>query len=303
MPASTRLGPVEGWLVRSSTFIGFIKGCFHPLPRLRFIPRLVSGVKTWDAGRAVKLLENTNPGLVDEDPCTGHRVALVDPGREGVELVSPLAAAAALEGCRLPICRAALELLTALRDGGVGLVGVTGGLAYDPRKASDIDVVVYGQEHVDTAYQVLAELRREGVTGEAPPRGHGWTALDRELALAARGRLLLGLYKGYEYNVRLVPCTRPAACTRVHGLGMVRLKGRICGGVNYTTPAFYRLCSAADSVVAVVVTYRLRYMELPDGLPVEVYGRLEEWCGGGRYVVPDMGGYVRLLSHRPRDWG
>lgn len=306
MPASTSLGPVEGWLVVSKAFTGFVKGCFHPLPRLRFIPRIVSGAKTWSPVKAINMLRAVDPGLVGRDPCTGHDVPLLDPNKAGgnVRLVSPLDAAAALARCSLPICRAALDLLELLRGEGVRLVGVTGGLAYDPASAGDIDLVVYGQRQVDLAYQALARLRAEEVTEEAPPGGHGWSVLDRELALAARGRLLLGLYRGFEYSIRLVPCTMPTACTRIRVRGMARLRGRLCGGVAYTTPAFYRLCSS-DSGVAdvVVVTYRLRYMELPEGIPVEVYGRLEEWCGGGLYVVPDIGGYVKLLSRRAKGGG
>ena len=291
MPASTR-SPVEGWIVRASGLVGFVKGCFHPLPRIRFTPRVVGGRKLWDPRHALTLLGEAAPRLVGVDPCAGRPSGLA--GGTDVEFVDPLHASAELSTCTRPVCRAAASLARLLEAEAGVEVGVTGGLAYNPEGAGDIDLVVYGQREADTVYEVLRSLRRRGVTAPAPPEGHGWSSLDRMLGgMLAGSRVLIGLYRGFEYNVKLVPCTSPARCVRVRAAGRGMVRGRVCAASGHTVPAYYLVCGRDGE--AVVLSYRLRYTEIPEGSTVEVAGRVEEWCGG-RYLVPDLDGYVKLLS-------
>jgi hypothetical protein len=148
-------GPVEGWLVRSKDVVGFVKGCFHPLPWLVYVPRLVGGAKTWSIGRFGANISR----------CFDFPVPLVDSRR--ASLTSPIDAAKRLaqSGCESRVCRAGLRLLAILASAvGLDAVGVTGGLAYAPFSAGDVDVVVYGWRAGLEAYRVLRELREEGTT-------------------------------------------------------------------------------------------------------------------------------------------
>lgn len=282
------LGPVEGWLLKAPDLIGFVKGCFHPLPGLFYVPRVLGGEKIW-------LREAAGYGL--RNRCFDFPVPVAHPG-EGYTLVSPVEAAAALRGkCSSRVCRAALLLLDELGSAaGFDRVGVTGGLAYSPLNASDADLVVYGFRAAVEAYRRLLELREEGVTKPYYGSGHGWTGADSLLhkVLAAK-RLLFGRLSGVEYNVRLVACERPSPCSRVLSLGSAAVRARICGGVGFTTPTLYRLCGSPAAQL--LASHRLRYTEIPLGAVIEAKGRIEEICGM-RALVPDHGGYVRILDAR-----
>jgi len=277
---------VEAWLVKASDFIGFVKGCNHPLPEYIVVPRIVKGSKTWSA---------VHPRLAKETPCFDFPVSVAGPS---ARFLSPVDAAQRLRrNCASGVCRAALELLDALASAvGWDSVGVTGSLAYSPEQADDIDIVVYGYGKVLEAYRVLAELRGSGLTRPYLGRGHAWSREDRLLhAKLARKRLLFGVFQGYEYNVRLVTCTSPAPCTRVRSLGHIEVRGRLCSALGFTTPAHYMLCTTGGHRVH-IVTYRLRYSELPLGVMLEVRGLRQELCGR-ELVTPDHGGYIRIVGY------
>lgn len=280
------LGPVEGWLLKGPGLVGFVKGCFHPLPGLFYVPRVLDGRKIW-------LRETGSYGV--RNRCFDFSAPVARPGEE-YTLVSPIEAAAALRrGCGSRVCQAALLLLEELGSAaGFDRVGVTGGLAYSPLDASDADVVVYGFRAATEAYRRLLELREEGVTEPYYGSGHGWVEADSLLhrALAAK-RVLFGALNGVEYNVRLVACERPSPCSRVLSFGSAAVRARICSGVGFTTPTLYRLCGS--SIAQLLMSHRLRYTEIPIGAAIEAKGRIEEVCGM-RVLVPDHGGYVRIMD-------
>ncbi len=285
----TPRGSIEGWIAFTEKTVGFVKGCFQPLPLLYYVPRLVKGVKTWSPSMHI----HGDPALVvAEDPCLGGRRLLLDPRR--ARLLNPVEAKRRLRGCETRVCRAArllLEYLEAAVSNDV--VGVTGGLAYNTRGASDVDVVVYGSA-AHEAYKVLQELRRLGVTTPFTGIGHGWSNNDAELGeKLSSSRVLFGYIEGVEYNVRLVACEEPARCYRVRVLGRARVRARLCGGIGYTTPAVYTLCGTSKA--RLLMSFRLRYTELPSHALIEAEGVLEEHCGM-KVLVPDHGGWIRLLG-------
>jgi hypothetical protein len=292
-PRCPGMGPVEGWLIETGRVLGFVKGCFQPLPLLVYTPRIVDGVKTWDPSSVPRAWTR----------CFDFPVPVADPGR--ARLVSPVEAKRLLRACRSPACRAARLLLEELEAAaGSDRVGVTGGLSYRPESAGDVDLVVYGWRQSLEAYRRLRELREEGLTGPHLGGGHGWGRREEELhqRLSSR-RLLFGTVGGVEYNVRLVPCEKPSPCARVRSLGEALIRARLCGGVGYTTPAVYTLCGTEAvgevwPLPRLLITYRLRYTELPLGALVEVDGALQEQCGMPA-VTPDHGGYLRLLEEAP----
>jgi len=286
-------GPVEGWLARTRRSLGFVKGCHQPLPRLFYTPRLVGGRKTWNPPRGL---------VLDEAAAwTATRCGIdsytLDPSQ--ASLMAPWEAARRLRGCDAPLCRAALELLELL---GLPLGeppgGVTGGLAYSPRSAGDMDLVVYGLGTGSEVYRALHDLREEGVTAPLRGRGHGWSRADEALHEAlARNRLLQGIYRGRVYEVRVVACTAPSPCPRIFTEGWRSVEGVVCGGLGYATPSLYRVCGV-DGEDWLVVSYRLRYTELPRGLRVRVQGQVQRLCGL-RVLVPDHGGSVEPLGLGP----
>ena len=293
MPGSHGFGPVEAWLARTRRSLGFVKGCHQPLPRLFYTLRLVDGVKTWAPPRGLAIDE----AVAWRATRCGIESYILDPAR--ASLVAPWEAAAGLRGCSAPACRAALELLELL-----GLApgeppgGVTGGLAYSPGRAGDLDLVVYGARAGEEVYRALRDLREDGVTAPLRGRGHGWSAADERLHGAlASARLLQGVYRGFVYEVRVVACTAPSHCPRIHVEGEAVVEGTVCGGAGYTTPSLYRLCGAGEAEW-LVMTYRLRYTELPRGLRVRVRGQVQVLCGL-RVIVPDHGGSVEPLGLGP----
>ncbi|WP_338248942.1 hypothetical protein [Pyrodictium abyssi] len=218
--------------------------------------------------------------------------------------MSPLAIVSRLRACDRTLCRKARDLVDAIM-GYTDLVGVTGGLAYNPYKASDIDIVVYGSR-VDRVYQLLVELRREGVTAPYRGAGHGWSSSDIELNTALnKERVLIGYIDGFEYNVKLVPCTKPAPCIPFRTVKAgVKARGVVKRVSPYTVPAVYRLelykpltLGTKSYTWVYLFSYRLRYTEIPEGMAVEAKGVLEEFEGLVR-LVPDHSGYVKPL-YRP----
>ena len=293
---------MEGWLVEAPGAVGFIKGCHHPLPRLFFVPRLVAGRKSWDWRGLLRLLRSAHWAGVEASPCLGGlEAAVIDRGASGVRLVPPWEAVERLQGCGSRVCRAALTLLEYIHSAGVEAAGVTGGLAYNPRGAGDADLVVYGAGEAGRVYKLLRDLREEGVTEPFRGRGHGWSRRDETLGAAlAEHRLLIGLLGGVEYNVRLVACKAPGPCWPIRVVGEAVVEATVCGGLAYTTPSIYRLCGARASFM---MSYRLRYAEIPVGARIRAAGRLEEHCPGLLVLNPDHGGWVEMLAPPPGDGG
>ena len=279
-----------------------MKGCFHPLPGFFFVPRVVSGKKVH---RPI-IANHSNQGLnLVRHPCLGGRRAfIVHPGN--ARLLSPIMAAKNLKTmCSSKLCKAALDFLEYLSAEGEGLVGVTGSLAYDPRNAEDIDLVAYGPR-IERVYKALRDLRKDGITLPFRGRGHAWSDSDYYLNnVIASQRLLFGRYKGFEYNVRLVYCTKPARCTPIKVLGEAVLEADIVSSISFSTPAFYlmRIRRVLGTDVALptrlehmhMMTFRLRYMEIPTGSRVMVKGEIESLEGVLR-IVPDHVGFVHILS-------
>jgi len=209
-----------------------------------------------------------------------------------------------LRDCGSRLCKQALEFVDLIMSH-TDLVGVTGGLAYDPEGASDIDIVVYGAR-VDEVYRLLVDLRREGVTSPYLGSGHGWSSDDLALNTVAREeRVLIGYVGGFEYNVKLVHCTRPAPCTPFRILNLeAKVRANVRHVSPYTVPAVYRLelneplkIGTRSYTWIYLLSHRLRYTEIPEGMAVEAKGVLEEFEGLLR-LVPDHSGYVKPL-YRP----
>ncbi|RUM47605.1 MAG: hypothetical protein DSY37_01880 [Hyperthermus sp.] len=290
-----RVGPVEGWMVRTRSTIGFVKGCLHPLPYLYYVPRVIAGIKLYDEPGITSAVKFAEPELIREDPCLGLRTTLVHIKEAG--FTTPWdAARRLLKTCKRRICQTALSLIEQIENANPRvLVGVTGSLAYNPTEAEDIDIVAYSQpSELQDVYRLLAELREEGYLKPYHGEGHQWSSSDKELNLRlSEKRVLLGIVDSFEYNVKLVACLAPARCVRLRRIGETVWRGRVCTSINYTIPSLYVICNGGRRVN--MLTYRIRYTEIPAGVDIEVRGWLEEWCSGLKVLVPDHGGHVKLL--------
>lgn len=293
------LAPVEGWLVKGRDFVGFVKGCLHPLPKLFITLRIIHGKKTWSPLPTTKQLPQ-GLQLVDHE-CLGGRPALLA-NPDMVRLVSPVDVAVGVgRECNTPLCQAAIELAEYLQ--GTGCVGLTGSLAYNATSAHDIDVVVYSREPA-RVYERLRRLRSENLTEPLRGIGKSWSRRDTVLHRAIMGRrLAMGLFKGFEYNVKIVPCLQPEECRPIRYLGHVTLEGVLTPVSSYTIPAIYTLevqgqeYHAGDVRCRRLTLYslRLRYTEIPRAI-VRVRGALEIWDGENCVVVPDVGGWVEVTE-------
>jgi len=185
------------------------------------------------------------------------------------------------------------------------LVGVTGSLAYSPEDAEDIDLVAYGPR-IERVYKALRDLREDAITQPFRGRGHAWSDYDYLLNnIIASRRLLFGYYKGFEYNVRLVYCTKPVRCIPIRVLGRARLEADIVSSISFSTPALYtlRIRKIFDTDISLLngleyiqmITFRLRYMEIPVSSRIIVRGEIESLEGVPR-IIPDHGGFVRIVS-------
>lgn len=282
----------DSWLVFDvqGHFVGYVKGCFHPLPRLFVTVRRFSSIVRY--GR---------------EPCLGgSEAATVDPYTGYVKIVKP-PSPRLLKDCNTRLCRAAYDLFILISSAvDEEFIRVTGSLAVDPYKASDIDLVVYGCSETYRAYKLLIDLRRDGITRPYKGVGRGWNSKDIGLHQGLRTeRVLLGLFKGIPYSLRLVDCIRAWRCTPFRVIGRcIKVRGRIERAMAYTTPSYYLVVLhepliLGDNVVLktlLIITHRLKFMEIPENTLIEVQGVLEEVDKSLYRLSPDHGGYISLVN-------
>jgi len=235
-----------------------------------------------------------------EDVCLGgKKVYVLDTSM--AELYSPLELIERVESCKEKICSIAREFVEHLPSS--DKIGVSGRLSYDPSNARDIDIVVYGQRAGEEVYRALVDLRDDKVTEPFYGVGRCWSKSDVSLnKLVAEGRVVFGLFRGVEYNVRIVPCICPQKCIPRRIAGRRSIVGVIEDNkLSFMTPAYYVVKLHRQVVVGglktrriFLVTYRLKYSELPLGLEVEVEGDIELF-ESTISIVPDHSGYVKPL--------
>ncbi len=253
-------------------------------------------------GESMRLAREIYPWLFRHDPCIDMEVPLIHHNLIR-EVIDPRLAARKASG-------KAAELLDLLHEVTPGL---TGSLALGLR-GGDIDLVIYGFSESGKAYSILAELREKGVTrpleGEALLSEYRKNVADTPFTLPeyrriVSSKLLLGIYKGVPYSIRLIPVKKALIHrTRTRRLGWCTLKAVITdAGRSYMTPASYEI-SVLDAEgswrrecleAARLETYRLRFMELKEGMLIKARG-IVELRGSSYIVVPDHpGGLVKPL--------
>ena len=292
--------PIEGYLaVLRDGSIWAAKGTLLPEPGVaRMLPyRLGSTLyRVRGLGEALRLARLIYPWYMRHDPCIDATVPLV-PLKEIARIIDPRKAA---ENWR------DLGILRLLEETSPG---VTGSLALGI-KGRDLDIVVYGWRKAMKAYEILAELRTRGIT--SPLRGphligEYWkNAADTPIPLEnyrrlVEDKLLLGVYGGRAYSVRLVPSTEASLCLRrILKLGWCELEARITSSpAPYLTPTLYQIevlrakgpWRKECGDVGYIETHRIRFMEYSEGIIVYARG-LVELRGSDYILVPDYPGGV-----------
>ncbi len=281
------------WMVKGTEFPG--KG------RIRAFPRQVGGYKCSGLDCGYRLAREIYPWLLHYDICVDMPTPQVPPA-EVEEVLDPLEDRDETD----PRARRLKRLLEA--ESGAE-VGVTGSSLLGVGR--DIDLIVYGFEASVQVYEALSTLRRRGVlkplSGSALMEEYRKNLEDTRIGLSgfrrrAAHRLLVGVYEGKPYSIRLVARRRPIyGCRRTIKISRVEMAARILdSSKGFVTPAIYRIQPLSGpqvyaSDVEFLVTYRIRYMELPECAMVQVSGYLEYIPGLGYAVVPDHpGGQVAL---------
>jgi len=290
----------EGCAFELSSCTWLVKGLEHPEGFVLAIPRYVASrpaaLKLKEPELSTLAALECSKELLAYADCYG-RVAPLVPKEllESAKIFDPLEPAACSE--ERWRSSAACELLELLRrETGLESVGLTGSWLVQPDRASDIDVVVYGESACKNFYEFLKEsevlepyepeelaelLRAEGrIFDEA--------SLQAELRKKLRGK-----WRGSGVYVRLVPADprRYKTCSkRVVKLGEAVVEGSVVDDSrSYLHPCSYVLevswssKSLGGSRVLEVVSDRGRFCECASaGEDVLVAGDLELVVEGGR---------------------
>ena len=289
---------MEGYMLRLwDGSLWMVKGSEFPEEdRVRAFPRRVGGYKCSGLNCGYKLAKEIYPWLLRYDACVDMHTPQV-PLVDIEEVLDPLDERSETD----PHARRLKRLLEA--ESGVE-VGVTGSSLLGVGR--DVDLVVYGLEASAQVYEVLSTLRRRGVlkplSGSALMEEYRKNLEDTTVGLSrfrrrSAHRLLVGVYEGKPYSIRLVARRRPLyGCRRTIKISKVEMMAKVLdSSLGFVTPAIYRVQPLSGPPgyvddVEFLVTSRIRYMELPEDIVVQVSGYLEYIPGLGYAVVPDHPG-------------
>ncbi len=298
---------VDGVIVRVRDYLWVVKGCFHGKNRVIALPRYgLDGVKVKEFARSLEIARKYEFMVYDE------YLDLMVPAIPVEEIeycLNPFNVdTTGLDGIGEKAWR--LKLIIAERAGiGLESIGITGSLLAKkiiPRlESADIDIVVRGVEESKRVYSALRELRGEGVLSSINSPVH------RELEVQdpktrytlMKNRLLEGLYENTPYSIRLIPCRRPHfPKNKIRRLGWWEGIIEIIEPIQpYIMPYQYRVRAIKTNSSykpTSLISYRMRFSELPIGLRLYVKGVLEHHGGGGELkICPDQpGSMARILE-------
>ncbi len=182
-------------------------------------------------------------------------------------------------------------------------------------ETSDVDLIVYGSRNTKEMYRVLKDLREDGITKSLSNGGllmeyHKHEDLGfNEYRMLRNNSVLQGVFfDKIRYSIRLVPYTRGfnKCIERTKFIGFYRLRIRIVDYIqHYTTPAKYivEVINAPAKLSKILgkkiqlITYRLRYTELPPNTVLEGIFRVEVLVNNNIVrIVPDYYPVKPLLS-------
>ncbi|MCE4617736.1 MAG: hypothetical protein F7C32_04045 [Desulfurococcales archaeon] len=284
--------PTEGWLISDSQIIYAVKGYHASQLGYYVVPKYLKG--------NCSKIDRCPPELQFYDPKLGRRTCIL-PFSLVHEKYNPYTPSSTLllEGTNL--LRPYIVFLNNLSD--VALIGITGSSRIGcAGQESDLDLLFFPLKNPIDTYNRLISLRHEGITSFCPlqlvkknynEKLRGTLPLQFYIELS-RLKVLEGCIDGVPYSARILwppsdLCQGPCyPVSSMHYRGILRR-----GGYHFTTPALYTL----DKENMIMLSWRIRYSELPDGY-YEIVGELYHDDAGNTILVPDHGGFVRPLNDK-----
>jgi len=270
-------------LILTDGSIWVLKGCYHPLDGYVAIPRVFEGIKLKTLRKSLEVVRKYYRHFLRYVEVIGDLVPVV-PLDYVVKYLDSLSFKP--QETHSELLNNALDLLELLK--GCGLTcGLSGSLLGGYSGAgSDIDLTcLEGGITTCDVYECLKMLREENVL-----KPMDLTSALREVyeikellnvdthVTFLRGRLTQGMFKGFNYTLRVVNCGREA---NVLGPYDLTVKSEVLIRTlttDYRTPSVYevQLLKPKNPLVkrAFLHTYRVRLTELPEGTLIYGYGRV-----------------------------
>lgn len=306
----SRGGIVDGYIVsvKGEDYLWMIKDCYHPSKYYIALPRYgPRGEKFKILSDAWRIAEAK--GYIVYDYCLGRLVPAI-PRIIVDRVLSPYEWKPVVGDQIDSIAYKFRETISHYANMPLEDIGVTGSLLARTLipgiSPEDIDIVVSGIDEAVRVYNALQKMRAEGVTKPIPYsiRPPDAEVLDRTSRIRLmRKRILEGLFNGYHYSIRLIPCRAPTGCTY-----KIRVISRWSGVVEiveqlspFISPYTYSIRVIATSrhnpKPQLLISTRIRFSEIPVGTRLYVEGDLEynESLGVLQLCPDHPGSKVKLL--------
>lgn len=279
----------EGWLVSDSNLIYAVKGYLPSMRGYYVVPKYLEG-------RCIKVDRCPNEFLVYDEKL--GRPACILPENRVSRIYSPFSSSKRLlEHTHL------LEpyLLLESRLSKTSIIGLTGSARIGcSTPKSDLDLILYPINKPEEVYNELLLLRSEGLTLPCPDNLSEKNYHEKRISSmpldfylkVRRHRLLEGCIGETQYSIRILwppndPCLH--ICIPISRHIYVGELKRV--SYHYTTPATYDVGNGEMKMV----TWRIRYMELPEDV-YRISGILYYDGRGNKVIVPDYEGSVEPVG-------
>ncbi len=297
---------VDGVIVKAKEYLWIVKGCHHEENRIIALPRYrLDGVKIKELAKSLEIARRYGFLVFNEN----------------LDALVPALPLDEIEYCLNPFNTSTLNLddiggtawelkILLAREAGISLdsIGVTGSLlaktVIPSIEAGDIDIVVRGTRESEKAYRALRRLREKGILSSVNSPVYRELEVQDEKTrhTLMKKRLLEGLYKNTPYSIRLIPCRKQQAITgRIKRLGWWEGVLEIIEHIQpYIMPYHYKIRVIRTNnpyKPTSLISYRMRFSELPLGLRLYVRGILEYHVGEGELkICPDHPGSKTLIQ-------
>ncbi|MCE4615342.1 MAG: nucleotidyltransferase domain-containing protein [Desulfurococcales archaeon] len=192
---------------------------------------------------------------------------------------------------------------------GYAEVGITGSyLLGCPRDGSDIDLIIHGKllrDEYAIMRDVLGGLRK--CNGSLVEKNYiEKISADNSMDLSNyreifKDKILEGCYENKLYSIRIVEEDAANIVCRntYYYKDHIVIVGRLIHVKPYTTPAIYIIQNDEPDYSYNVMTWRIRYTELPEGFYL-IEGESFVDSAGGSWIIPDHGGRIKKLRNISR---
>jgi len=270
--------PIEGdELLLKDRSLWIVKGCYHPENGLVAIPRVVCGEKLKTLGSQLRLIKRYYPHYLKKVPEIGLPTPVV-PLKDILKYIRVETAPT----INSYLSSLSYELREVLERSCRTECGITGSLLGNYLgEHSDIDVVCVDNENFP---ECLKDLRAKGLLN--PMGEEDFFEEYNEVSEAinydlhkdlVRLKLTQGLFKGVRYTLKVINCRREK---NLLGPYINVFKGELLVkllSTDYRSPSIYEVQILRPKTYvrsASLLTYRVRFAELPEGTLIRGEGYL-----------------------------